>query len=85
MNDFPTLNKFPEDSVRCDYDIFELFPDGSTVWRACVLGMGNAERKLRDLGRESNNRFFAINLQDRAEPMPKILKSSIRPGHRRAS
>jgi hypothetical protein len=84
MNDFPTLHKFPEDSVRRDYDVFELFPDGSTVWRACVLGMGNAERKLRDLGRESNNKFFAINLQERAEPMVQLLKSSLRLDRRRA-
>jgi hypothetical protein len=85
MNDFPTLHKFPEASVRRDYDVFELFPDGSTLWRACVLGMGNAERKLRELARESNSKFFAINLQGRAEPIAQLLESSLRQDHRRAS
>jgi hypothetical protein len=66
MNDFPTLHRFPEGSVRGDYDVFELFPDASTVWQACVLGMGNAERKLRKFARESNSKFFASNLQGRA-------------------
>ena len=34
---------------------------------ACVCGMGRAELKLRDLARESNNRFFAFNPKGRSE------------------
>jgi len=58
---------YPEDSANREYDIFEELPDGSTVWRACVFGMGTAEARLRELARESNNKFFALNLLDRFE------------------
>ena len=63
-----THQKYPEDSANRDYDIFEELPDGSTVWRACVFGMGNVEGMLRQLARESNNKFFAPNLNNRSEP-----------------
>jgi hypothetical protein len=39
MTDCPTLHKFPECSTNRDFDIFEQLPDGTTVWRACVVGM----------------------------------------------
>jgi hypothetical protein len=69
MSTSPTRQKYPEDSANRDYDIFEESPDGSTIWRACVFGMENAERCLREFARESNNKFFAINLLDRFEPV----------------
>jgi hypothetical protein len=69
MASSPTHQKYPEDSANRDYDIFEELPDGSTVWRACVFGMGRAELKLRNLAMESNNRFFAFNPKDRSEPV----------------
>lgn len=64
MSDSLSHLKFPDDSANRDYDVFEEFADGTTVWRACVFGIASAERKLRELARESNNNFFAINLQD---------------------
>jgi hypothetical protein len=67
MASSPTHQKYPEDSANRDYDIFEELPDGSTIWRACVFGMGNVEGMLRQLARESNNKFFALNLQDPKE------------------
>jgi hypothetical protein len=75
MKNHPAIQKFPEGSANRDYDLFEEFRDGSTVWRACVFGMENAERKLRELARESNNKFFAISLQDRTIP---ILRPFVR-------
>jgi hypothetical protein len=45
-----------------DYDIFEKFQDGSTIWRACVLGRFEAERKLQELSEYSNNEFMAMNI-----------------------
>ena len=68
----PTQQKFPEDAANCDYDVFEEYADGSTVWRACVFGMSNTELKLRQLARESNNKFFAINLQDQTLPVVRL-------------
>ena len=78
MTSSPIQQKFPEGSVNCDYDIFEELPDGSTVWQACVFGMGSVETKLRELSRESNNRFFALNLRHRSEPV-------VHPGKSRAA
>lgn len=75
MADFPTLPKIPVGSANRDYDVFEELPDGSTIWRACVFGMRNAELKLRDLARESNNKFFALNLQDQNQLVIRLLKS----------
>jgi hypothetical protein len=34
--------------MRRDYDIFEKFPDGSTLWRACVAGQYEAQRKIAE-------------------------------------
>jgi len=72
---FLTHHKFPEGSANRDYDVFEEFPDGSTIWRACVFGMENVELKLQKLARESDNRFFALRLQDRREVVIRPLKS----------
>ena len=68
MRDSPTLHKFPEGSDNRDYDVFEELNDGSTVWRACVVGMENVESKLRELALESNNKFFALSLHDGIRP-----------------
>lgn len=75
MSDCPTLHKFPADSTNRDYDIFEELPDGSTVWRACVFGMGNVELKFGKLAQETSNRVFAISLQDRSIPIIRPWKS----------
>jgi hypothetical protein len=44
------------------YDLFEKFPDGSSLWRACVLGFQSACLQLRDLSARSQNQFYAINV-----------------------
>jgi len=66
---FPSPQKYPLGSLNRDYDIFEQLPDGSTIWRACVFGMKNVELKLLEMARETNNKFFALNLQDRSCPL----------------
>jgi hypothetical protein len=85
MADCPTLHKFPEGSADCDYDVFEELGDGTTVWRACVVGMENVELKLRELARESNNKFFALNFQGGIQPEGCPLKSFARLDSYRAS
>jgi len=35
--------------MRREYDLFEKFPDGSTLWRACVTGRYDAQRKIQEL------------------------------------
>jgi hypothetical protein len=55
--------------MRRDYDIFEKFPDGSTLWRECVFGRYEAHRKMQELAEFSENEFFMIDIQT-AELLP---------------
>jgi len=49
--------------MRRKYDIFERFPDGSSLWRACIQGQFDAQRKIQELAEHSKNEFFAIDLR----------------------
>jgi len=73
---FPSPQKYPLGSLNRDYDIFEELPDGSTIWRACVFGMKNVELKLLEMAMETNNKFFALNLQDSSQPIIRPFKSN---------
>jgi hypothetical protein len=68
-------------SVLREYHIFEMFPDGSSLWRARIGGRFNSERKLQELAEHSESEFVAIDfstshfLWSRAhasKPLPKI-------------
>jgi hypothetical protein len=48
--------------MRRDYDVFEKFPDGSTLWRACVSGRYEAQRKIHELAENSESEFFLIDI-----------------------
>ena len=85
MTSCPTHQKFPEGSTNREYDVFEEFPDGTTKWRACVFGMGNVERKLRELAGETTNKFFALNLQDRTQRVIRPFRPPARQNLGRAS
>jgi hypothetical protein len=50
--------------MNLDYEIFEEFADGSTLWHASVFGVKEAELKLRELSRRSANKFFALCVKD---------------------
>jgi len=45
-----------------EYDLFEKFPDGSSLWRASVVGLGGARLHMFDLSRRSTNVFYAMNV-----------------------
>ena len=45
-----------------EYDLFEKFPDGSSLWRVSVSGLGNARLHLHELTRKSENQFYAIDM-----------------------
>ena len=49
--------------MRRDFDVFEKFPDGSTLWRACVRGRFEAQRKIGELAERSDNEFVLIDIQ----------------------
>lgn len=48
--------------MQPDYEIFEQFSDGSTLWRATITGWHEAQRKIRELGGLSENVFFAVEI-----------------------
>ena len=48
--------------MRHEYDLFERFSDGSSLWRGSAKGLESARQHLIDLGRHSSNQFYAINL-----------------------
>ena len=45
------------------YDLFEKFPDGSSLWRACVVGLQGTRLHMFDLSRRSPNRFYAMHVE----------------------
>jgi hypothetical protein len=65
-----------EDSTHRDYAIFEELRDGSSVWRACVVGTENVEIKFRELAKETTNRIFAISLLEQSDPVIRPWKST---------
>lgn len=44
------------------YDLFERFPDGSSLWRACVIGLEGARLHMNDLAVRSSNQFYAMHV-----------------------
>jgi hypothetical protein len=44
------------------YDLFEKFPDGSSLWRACVIGLEGTQRHMCDLAQRSPNQFYAMDV-----------------------
>jgi hypothetical protein len=49
--------------MRRAYEVFEEFPDGSTLWRATVQGRFEAERKRQELAEHSENEFFLMEAE----------------------
>ena len=73
--------------MRREYDVFEKFHDGSTLWRACVVGRFKAQRKINELAERSQNEFFLIDIQagqhrpfnmTRAKPRPSVKSVAAR-------
>ncbi len=60
-----------------NFDIIEKFPDGSMIWRTCVLGQFEAERKLQELAEHSKNEFLAVDIES-GEPLPRITPQKSR-------
>jgi hypothetical protein len=45
-----------------EYDLFEVIPDGSLVWRDSVTGHEKAIRRLRELVEVTDNEFRVMHL-----------------------
>lgn len=48
--------------MKHEYDLFEKFPDGSSLWRDSVPGLEKTRIQLQELAQRSENQFYAINL-----------------------
>ena len=44
-----------------EYDLFEVFPDGSLVWRDSVTGHEKAIQRLRELAVLTDNEFRVMH------------------------
>jgi hypothetical protein len=47
--------------VDREYDVFEIFPDGTHIWRAFVRGLVDARARVVELSDSSPNEFYAIH------------------------
>ncbi len=71
--------------MRRDYDIFEKFPDGSTLWRVCVSGRFEANRRMQEFMEISENDFFLIDIQATEFLPPALTGASSRPRSKTAA
>jgi hypothetical protein len=51
--------------MKNEYDLFEKFPDGSSLWRDSIVGFQTTCLRLQELAQRSENQFYAINLTTR--------------------
>jgi hypothetical protein len=63
-------------AMRHHYDIFEKFPDGSSIWCVCVHGWYEAERKMYELAEQSENEFYALDIEANGFVTPGVKKAS---------
>ena len=64
--------------MRYDFDVFEKFSDGSTLWRACIAGRYETHRKMQELAEHSENEFYAIDIQT-IKNLPPISRRNAAP------
>jgi hypothetical protein len=49
--------------MKHEYDLFEKFTDGSSLWRDSAAGFKTTRLRLRELAGRSENQFYAIDLR----------------------
>ena len=64
--------------MRREFDVFEKFSDGSTLWRATVIGRFEALRKMQELAEHSENEFFTPDVQA-GKLQPKLVANNSQP------
>jgi hypothetical protein len=60
--------------VNRQYDLFEIFPDGSPLWRESVTGQEDALRRLKELSSQTKNEVRALYI-----PTNRVLVTMNRP------
>ena len=53
--------------MGCEYDLFEVLPDGASVWQAAVSGHENAIRKLHELSARTMNEVRVMHLPTKTQ------------------
>jgi hypothetical protein len=53
-------------TVDRQYDLFEVGPDGSPLWREAVIGQENAMHKLKELASKTTNEIRVMDLRTSA-------------------
>jgi hypothetical protein len=48
--------------MKNEYDLFEKFPNGSSLWRGSFPGFEPTCLRLQELAQKSDNRFYATSL-----------------------
>ena len=66
-------------AMRREYDIFEKFPDGTPIWRGCLFGLFETERKIRHLAQRSGNEFFAIDIRSGERVALSLVDGKLQP------
>ena len=51
-----------ESLVDRSYDLFEILPDGSPLWKCAVAGHENAVQQLRELAKHTDNEVRIMHL-----------------------
>jgi hypothetical protein len=65
--------------MRRDFDVFEKFPDGSTLWRATVRGRFETQRKIDELAERSENQFYMLDIQEHFLSLPLLSSRGPKP------
>jgi hypothetical protein len=68
-----------DEAMRHEFDIFERFSDGSSVWRATVSGRYEAQRRMQELSEQSDNAFFILDIHDAQHPPYKFARPRFAP------
>lgn len=71
--------------MRRDFDVFEKFSDGSTLWRATVRGRFEAQRKIDELAERSENKFYMLDIQEHFLLPPLLSSRRPRPSAKAAA
>lgn len=58
-----------EPLVENQYDLFERFPNGSSIWRGSFSDFESICLRLNELSQKSGNRFYAISLTSGEGPV----------------
>ncbi len=71
--------------TRQNFDLFEILPDGSSIWRTFASGQIDAQQKLQNLADHSENEFCSVDIET-GELLPfRLARSNSRNQLKRAA